>query len=122
MHVPAHHGPGKPLDTLPTALYVLVDDHVIELGPRRPGTPKRLSDADSWCVWRWRRCWSGPVGASLAADVLRAAGHLFPYLPKQPEYHKRVKAAAPLICRATLHLATLCPSWPGVDDHRIAQG
>jgi len=25
--------------------------------------------------------------------------HLFPYLPNQPGYHKRVKAAAPLICR-----------------------
>ena len=38
-------------------------------------------------------------------------GHLFPYLPKQPGYHKRVKAAAPLICQATARLATLCPSW-----------
>jgi len=38
-------------------------------------------------------------------------GHLFPYLPKQPGYHKRVKAAAPLICKATLYLATQCPSW-----------
>src|SRR5690606_7167971 len=26
-------------------------------------------------------------------------------------YHKRVKAAAPLICKTTLYLATLCPSW-----------
>ena len=24
-------------------------------------------------------------------------GHLFPYLPKQPGYHKRLKAAAPLL-------------------------
>ena len=38
-------------------------------------------------------------------------GHLFPYLPHQPSYHKRVKAAAPLICRATLYLAALCPPW-----------
>jgi hypothetical protein len=38
-------------------------------------------------------------------------GHLFPYLPMQPGYHKRVKAAAPLICQATFYLATLCPSW-----------
>ena len=35
-------------------------------------------------------------------------GRLFPYLPKQPGwYHKRVKAAAPLICQATLYLATV---------------
>jgi hypothetical protein len=38
-------------------------------------------------------------------------GHLFPYLPKQPGYHKRLKAAAPLICKAMLYLATLCPSF-----------
>jgi hypothetical protein len=34
-------------------------------------------------------------------------GHLFPYLPHQPGYHKRVKAAAPLICKTTLYLAAL---------------
>lgn len=38
-------------------------------------------------------------------------GHLFPYLPKRPGYHKRVKAAVPLICRTMLYLATQCPSW-----------
>ena len=44
-------------------------------------------------------------------------GHLFPYLPKQPGYHKRLKAAAPLICQVMLHLAALCPSWG--DDLRL---
>ena len=38
-------------------------------------------------------------------------GHLFPYLPKQPGYHKRLVAAAPLICRVMLVLAARCPSW-----------
>jgi hypothetical protein len=38
-------------------------------------------------------------------------GHLFPYLPHQPGYHKRLKAAAPLICKTAFYLATLCPSW-----------
>ena len=47
-------------------------------------------------------------------------GHLFPYLPKQPGYHKRVKAAAPLICQATLYLATLGPSL--ADDLRLLDG
>src|SRR5690349_24541831 len=28
----------------------------------------------SWCAWRWRRCCWAPLRASLAADVLRAAG------------------------------------------------
>jgi DDE family transposase len=38
-------------------------------------------------------------------------GHLFPYLPKQPGYHKRLKAAAPLLAAAIDHLARQAPSW-----------
>ena len=38
-------------------------------------------------------------------------GHLFPYLPKQPGYHKRLKAAAPLICKTMQAMAVVCPSW-----------
>jgi hypothetical protein len=36
---------------------------------------------------------------------------MFPYLPKQPGYHKRLKAAEPLLCKAILVLAECCPSW-----------
>ena len=71
------------LDTLLTALYVLIDDHVIPSGQRRPGKPKQLSDAELVCL--------------AVAQVLRGArserhwlrmcherlGHLFPYLPHQ---------------------------------------
>ena len=38
------------LDTLLTALYVLIDDHVIPSGQRRPGRPRRLSDAELVCL------------------------------------------------------------------------
>jgi Transposase DDE domain len=44
-------------------------------------------------------------------------GHLFPYLPRQPGYHKRIKAATPLICATMAYLATVCPSW--ADDLRL---
>ena len=47
------------LDTLLTALYVLIDDHVIRSGQRRPGHPKKLSDAELVCL--------------AAAQVLRGA-------------------------------------------------
>ncbi|SNR82478.1 hypothetical protein SAMN06265360_12156 [Haloechinothrix alba] len=47
-------------------------------------------------------------------------GHLFPCLLKRPGYHKRVKAAAPLICETMLHLATVCPSWS--EDLRLIDG
>src|SRR5256886_15936249 len=100
------------LEALLTALYVLIDDHVIPPGRRGPGHPKKLSDAELACLAVAQVL----LGARSEHHWLRLCyarlGHLFPYLPKQPDYHKRLKAAAPLICRATLYLATLCPSWP----------
>jgi hypothetical protein len=99
------------LDTLLTALYVLIDDHVIPPQQRRPGRPKQLSDAELVCLAVAQVL----LGARSEHHWLRLCygrlGHLFPYLPKQPGYHKRVKAAAPLICQTTLYLATRCPSW-----------
>ena len=99
------------LDTLLTALYVLIDDHVIEPGQRRPGHPKKLSDAELVCLAVAQVL----LGARSEHHWLRMCygrlGHLFPYLPRQPGYHKRVKAAAPLICKTTLCLAARCPSW-----------
>jgi hypothetical protein len=101
------------LDTLLTALYVLIDDHVIPSGQRRPGHPKKLSDAELVCLAVAQVL----LGARSEHHWLRMCrgrlGHLFPYLPKQPGYHKRVKAAAPLICKTTVYLARLCPSWGG---------
>ena len=44
-------------------------------------------------------------------------GHLFRYLPKQPDYNKRLRAAAPLLARAITHLARVSPSW--CDDLRL---
>ena len=38
------------LDTLLTALYVEIDDHVIPSGRRGPGQPKKLSDAELVCL------------------------------------------------------------------------
>ena len=83
------------LDTLLTALYVLIDDHVIGSAQRRPGRPKKLSDAELACLAVAQVL----LGARSEHHWLRLCygrlGHLFPYLPKQPGYHKRVKAAAP---------------------------
>jgi hypothetical protein len=108
------------LDTLLTALSVLIDDHVIPCGRRWPGHPKKLSDAELVCLAVAQVL----LGARSEHHWLRMCygrlGHLFPYLPKQPGYHKRVKAAAPLICQATWYLATQCPSW--ADDLRLLDG
>jgi hypothetical protein len=99
------------LDTLLTALYVEIDDHVIPLGRRRPGQPKRLSDAELVCLAVAQVL----LGARSEHHWLRLCyarlGHLFPYLPKQPGYHKRLKAAAPLLAAVMDHLARQSPSW-----------
>jgi DDE family transposase len=99
------------LDTLLTALYVEIDDHVIASGRRRRGQPKRLSDAELVCLAVAQVL----LGARSEHHWLRMCyarlGHLFPYLPHQPGYHKRLKAAAPLLAAAIDHLARQSPSW-----------
>ena len=99
------------LDTLLIALYVEIDDHVIPSGQRRPGQPKRLSDAELVCLAVAQVL----LGARSEHHWLRMChtrlGHLFPYLPHQPGYHKRLKAAAPLLAAVMDHLARQCPSW-----------
>jgi hypothetical protein len=38
-------------------------------------------------------------------------GHLFPYIPLQPGYNKRLRALAPQICEVIEHLARISPSF-----------
>jgi len=96
------------LDTLLVALYVVVDDF---LGERKgPGKKPKISDAELVCLAvaqvllgvekerRWLRVLGGRVG------------HLFPYVPKQPGYNKRIRKLAPQICAVLRHLAFLSPS------------
>jgi hypothetical protein len=101
------------LDTLLTALYVEIDDHVIPPARRGRGQPKRLTDAELVCLAVAQVL----LGARSEHHWLRLCyarlGHLFPYLPHQPGYHKRLKAAAPLLAAAIGHLARQCPSWDG---------
>jgi hypothetical protein len=99
------------LDTLLIALYVLVDDHVIVSCERRSGRPKKLSDAELICLAVAQVL----LGARSEHHWLRMCyarlGHLFPCLPKQPGYHKRLRAAAPLLAAALDYLAREAPSW-----------
>jgi hypothetical protein len=87
------------LDTLLTARYVLIDDHVMPSGQRRPGHPKKLSGAELVCLAVAQVL----LGARSERDWIRqcykAAGAPVPYLPHQPGYHERIKVVAPLICK-----------------------
>jgi Transposase DDE domain len=99
------------LEALLTALYVLIDDYEIISGRRRPGRPKKLSDAELVCLAVAQVL----LGARSEHHWLRLCyarlGHLFPYVPHQPGYHKRLKAAAPLLAATIDHLARQSPSW-----------
>jgi hypothetical protein len=90
------------LDTLATALYVTVDErlqHDPELRPWRPavGIPPKLSDAELLTL----AVMQALLGYTSEARWLRYARahlrHLFPYLPGQSGYNKRLRRAASLL-------------------------
>ena len=100
------------LDTLIVALYVQIDDLLQELGVRPgPGRPPRLSDSELVCLSVAQVL----LGCNSERRWLRFAssrlGHLFPYLPGQSAYNKRLRAAARLLAHAIRHVASLTPSW-----------
>ena len=90
------------LDTLATALYVRVDDmlkNTPDLVPARPpgGFTPLLSDAELVTL----SVMQALLGYPSEARWLRFAGkqlrHLFPYLPAQPGYNKRLRKLAATI-------------------------
>ena len=97
------------LDALVTALYVRVDD----LLPRRrgPGHPPRISDAELIALAVAQMFLGVPNDRKFLALARWRLGHLFPYLPKQPGYNKRLRVLAPTIARIITHLAVSSPSF-----------
>lgn len=99
------------LDTLITELYVTIDDLFADLGYRQgPGRPPELTDAELACLVTAQvlvRCNSERRWLRM---VRKRLGHLFPYIPQQSGYNKRVRAAGDLLSRAIQHLIALAPS------------
>ena len=97
------------LDTLITALYVKIDDSLPR--SRRLGRPPRLSDAELITL----AVAQALLGISSEARWLRIAATrlagAFPFLPGQPAYNRRLRAAAPLIRRAIRLLARDTDLW-----------
>jgi hypothetical protein len=104
------------LDTLLTALYVWIDDRIAP--ERRPGRPPALSDAELVTVAVAQallgigseRRWLRTVGVRLPG--------MFPALPRQPGYNKRLRAASGLLKRVIRALAADTAFW--CDDVWIA--
>ena len=97
------------LDALVTALYVRIDD----LLPARsgPGRPPRITDAELIALAVAQMFLGLPNDRKFLALARWRLGHLFPYLPKQPGYNKRLRALAPTIGQVITHLAVHSPSF-----------
>ncbi|MFD4444906.1 IS982 family transposase [Nocardia sp. NPDC058519] len=104
------------IDTLATALYVKTDDLVKTtpgLAPLRPtaGFAPELSDAELVTL----AVMQALLGFTSERRWLRYAGknlrHLFPYLPQQPGYNKRLRGAAPLLLGVIRALALDTSLW-----------
>jgi hypothetical protein len=104
------------MDTLATALYVKTDDLLKgspQLVPWRPevGISPKLSDAELVTL----AVVQALLGFTSEARWLRHARahlrHLFPYLPQQPGYNKRLRASAPMIRHCIRVLAADTSVW-----------
>jgi len=97
------------LDALVTALYVRVDD----LLPKRrgPGHPPRITDAELIALAVAQMFLGIPNDRKFLALARWRLGHLFPYLPKQPGYNKRLRRLAPEIARTINYLVFSSPSF-----------
>jgi hypothetical protein len=97
------------LDALLIALYVLADD----LLPKRcgPGRKPRISDAEIITLAVAQIFLDCPSERRFLRFARARLGHLFPYLPKQAGYNKRVRALAPQLCLLVNAVARSLPSF-----------
>jgi hypothetical protein len=111
------------IDTLATALYVRTDDllkQYPDLAPPRPviGLQPRLSDAELVTLAVMQALLGYTSEARWVRHAHARLGHLFPYLPGQPGYNRRLRAAAALITTLIRILAADTSLW--ADDVWVA--
>jgi hypothetical protein len=97
------------LDTLLVALYVLADD----LLPKRsgPGRKPRINDASIIAIAVAQIFLDCPSERRFLRFARERLGHLFPYIPGQSGFNKRVRALAPQLCLLVNALARSSPSF-----------
>src|SRR6266496_4008426 len=94
-----------------------VDDDLLKtaphLAPWRPavGIAPKLSDAELATLAVMQALLGYPSEARWLRYARAHLGHLFPYLPKQPGYNKRLRAAATLLQRVIRALASDTTWW-----------
>jgi hypothetical protein len=97
------------LDALLTCLYVLVDD--LLPARRRFGRPPRISDSELICLAVAQVLLDCPQERRFLRGAKRRLGHLFPYIPGQSGFNKRLRGLAPRLLEAIVLLARLSPSF-----------
>ena len=96
------------LDDLVIALYVFTDDLLGRRAGR--GRPPRISDAELVCLAVAQALLDCPSERRWLRLVRDRLGHLFPYVPGQSGYNKRVRALGPQLCRGLRELAVDTPT------------
>ena len=104
------------MDTLATALYVRTDDLLKEspqIAPLRPavGISPQLSDAELVTLAVLQALLGFTSEARWVRHARAHLRHLFPYLPQQPGYNKRLRAARGLIRHCARVLAASTSLW-----------
>lgn len=97
------------LDALLVCLYVLVDD--LLPARRRFGRPPRISDSELICLAVAQVLLDCPNERRFLRLARQRLGHLFPYIPGQSGFNKRLRALAPQLVQAVALLARLSPSF-----------
>ncbi|MFD5514301.1 IS982 family transposase [Streptomyces sp. NPDC127051] len=103
------------LDALLTALYVKIDDEIADT--RWLGRPPRLTDSELVCLAVAQAMLGFTSESRWLRFVHSRLGKMFPFVPKQPGWNKRLRAALPLVKRAVRLLATDTDFW--FDNHWI---
>ncbi|MEO3830417.1 IS982 family transposase [Actinomadura sp. B10D3] len=98
------------LDTLVIALYVKIDDDAAGIA-RLPGRPPKLSHSELICLAVMQAMLGHHSEARWLRHARKHLGHLFPFLPLQPGYNKRLRAALPQIKRIIRALARDSDFW-----------
>ena len=104
------------IDTLATALYVRTDDLLKEspqFAPLRPaiGLSPQLSDAELVTLAVMQALLGFTSEARWVRHARAHLRHLFPYLPQQSGYNKRLRAARGLVRHCTRVLAASTSLW-----------
>lgn len=97
------------LDALLTHVYVLVDDLLPRR--RRRGRPVRISDSELICLAIAQVLLDCPNERRFLRLAKRRLGHLFPYIPGQSGFNKRLRALGPELLQAVTLLARCSPSF-----------